>query len=78
MLYLALGKTGAWQEHTDRPLHMLENHARDWLLDAYLRSGRFEDSAHLMMAETLRTDYNGARSVTCRLGLDDFGTRGIA
>ena len=38
----------AWQERTNRPLHMRDYHAMDWLLDAYLRLGRFEDAKKLM------------------------------
>ena len=37
-----------WQERTGRALHMRDFHAMDWLLDAYLRLGRFEDAKGLM------------------------------
>ena len=38
----------AWQERTERPLHMRDYHAMDWLLDAYLRLGRREEAERLM------------------------------
>ncbi len=38
----------AWQQRTGRPLHMRDYHAMDWLLDAYLRLGRFDSAAGII------------------------------
>ena len=38
----------AWQERTDRPLHMRDYHALDWLLDAYINLGRLDDAAGII------------------------------
>ena len=37
-----------WQERTGRPLHMRDYHAMDWLMDAYLQLGRYEDADALV------------------------------
>ncbi len=37
-----------WQERTERPLSARDYHALDWLLDAYLQTGRQDEAAGLM------------------------------